>query len=249
MRSPRPLWLVFLSLAACAQGRGGDGDDGFGADAAWLPDAAGRPDASSGRPDAAGTALVINEFVANHIGTDTSEFIELFGSPGTDYSDHVVLAVEGEGTGIGAIDRIFPVGATDAGGRFVTEFMTNLIENDTVTLLLVRGFDGALGVDLDTNDDGVLDSQPWAELVDAVAVRSAAAGVTYAGAAVLAPGHDAVNVTVGGASRMPDGADSDSASDWVRNDFDGAGLPCCAAAAATTGEAMNTPGASNAVAP
>lgn len=43
------------------------------------------------------------------------------------------------------------------------------MENDNNTYLLVRGYDGtAIGNDLDTNDDGVLDLFPWTEVVDVV---------------------------------------------------------------------------------
>lgn len=253
MRQPLACWLVLLPLLGCAQARGGF--EGPGADAAWLPDAPGGDaadpaDGAPGQPDAqpAFTALVINEFVVNHTSTDTSEFIELRGPPSTDYADHVVLAIEGEGAMIGTVDRVVALGATDAGGRFATPYSTNLLENDTSTLLLVQGYTGVGTVDLDTDNDGVFDQQPWTALIDAVAVRASDLGVTYAGDAVLLPTHDAVGLPVGGASRMPDGVDAGGIGDWVRNDYDGQGLPCCAAAVASSGEALNTPGAANAVA-
>jgi hypothetical protein len=45
----------------------------------------------------------------------------------------------------------------------------NLENADTVTYLLVRGFSGRLGMDLDAGNDGALDAAPWLELGDAVA--------------------------------------------------------------------------------
>jgi hypothetical protein len=48
---------------------------------------------------------------------------------------------------------------------------TDWIENsDNITILLVRGWTGTLGEDLDTNDDGVLDVEPWTEIVDSIAL-------------------------------------------------------------------------------
>ena len=57
--------------------------------------------------------------------------------------------------------------------------------------------------------------------------------ITHAGNAVL-------GATFGGGSRIPDGADSDEATDWVRNSDDDT---------PATGEAHNTPGAPNMVEP
>ncbi|UCH84391.1 MAG: hypothetical protein JSW50_01505, partial [Candidatus Latescibacterota bacterium] len=53
---------------------------------------------------------LINEFVADHIGGDSYEFVEVTGEPGVDYSAFTVLEIEGDGTGTGVVDGIFPVG-------------------------------------------------------------------------------------------------------------------------------------------
>jgi hypothetical protein len=46
-----------------------------------------------------------------------------------------------------------------------------ILENsDNLTFLLVSGFTGAANTDLDTNDDGVLDSTPWTSVLDQVSV-------------------------------------------------------------------------------
>ena len=142
------------------------------------------------------------------------------------------------------------VGTTGANGLFATTFGSNLVENGTITVLLVDGFTGAVGVDIDSDDDGQIDNEPWAAVVDAVGVSDG--GVddrTYAGLAVLVADFDAGTQQVGGASRMPDGQDTGAATDWARNDFDGAGLACCIAAIAEPGEALNTPGTANSMAP
>ena len=64
---------------------------------------------------------------------------------------------------------------------------------------------------------------------------------TYA-APVLGPGFDGVGTEPGGASRFPYYTDTDSVTDWKRNDFDGDGLPGFTGTLAA-GEARNTPGA------
>lgn len=168
---------------------------------------------------------VINEFVFNHTGTDTHEYVELFGDPSTSYSTLTILQIEGDGLGAGVIDSVHVVGTTDANGFWTTAFLNNKFENGTVTLLLVQGFSGAVGNDLDTNNDGVLDSIPWTSLVDDVAVSDGGASDRTYSAVVLTPGFDGGIFTPGGASRIPNGTDTDTVSNWVRNDFDGLGLP------------------------
>ncbi|MCW1912597.1 hypothetical protein OJ996_03360 [Luteolibacter sp. GHJ8] len=51
-----------------------------------------------------------------------------------------------------------------------------LASNDGIALLLVRGFTGKLGQDLDATNDDVLDSTPWTEVVDAIAFGNASYG-------------------------------------------------------------------------
>lgn len=187
---------------------------------------------------------LLNEFVLNHVGTDTNEYVEVAGDANTDYTAFTILQIEGDGAGAGVVDSATAVGVTNAAGYWTTGFLTNVFENGTVTLLLVEGFTGAVGADLDTDDDGVLDDTPWARLVDSVAVSDGGAGdLTYA-AVVLTPDYDGGSFTVGGASRIPDRANTGSVDDWMRNDFDGAGIPGFTGTP-DPGEAVNTPGAAN----
>jgi predicted extracellular nuclease len=200
------------------------------------------------RPIRAADDPVINEFVFNHTGTDTHEYVEIFAAPDTDYSDFTILQIEGDGTGAGVIDSVQTVGTTDSQGFWVTGFLNNVFENGTVTLLLVEGFTGGVGDGLDTDNDGVLDSEPWSRIVDDVAVHDGGAeDCTYA-STVLIRGYDGNSNTVGGASRIPNGTDTDSVDDWVRNDFDGEGLPNFTGTP-DPGEALNTPGATNELVP
>lgn len=183
-------------------------------------------------------ALKINEFVFNHSGTDTNEFIEVFGTPDTDYSDHFILQLEGD-TDKGLILSVDTVGVTDSLGFWWTGFVNSLYQNGSQTLLLVKNFTGAQGDDLDLGDDGTLDSEPWDMIVDSVAVSDGGATDIVYSPTVLIPGYDGNTFTVGGASRIPDGYDTDSPMDWVRNvyEIDGS-YP-------DPGDAYNTPGASN----
>ena len=192
---------------------------------------------------------LINEFVANHTGTDTHEFVEIFGAPNTDYSPWTVLEVEGDGAGAGTIDGAWPVGTTNAGGFWTTGFLSNEIENGTMSLLLVEDFFGNVGDDLDTDNNGALNSIPWASGDDCVAVTDGDAGdLTYC-AVVLTPNYDGLSpYHPGGASRIPNGTDTNSVGDWVRNDFDGAGLASFVGTP-DAGEALNTPGAVNQLVP
>ena len=68
---------------------------------------------------------IINEFVNNHTGTDTYEFVEVFGTPNTDLSYLTILEIEGSST-LGVIDGVFNVGTTNAEGFWTTDFMSNV---------------------------------------------------------------------------------------------------------------------------
>jgi hypothetical protein len=188
--------------------------------------------------------IVINEFVFNHTGTDLYEFIEVYGVPNADYSDYTILEIEGDASVAGTIDGVFPVGMTDANGFWTTGFLNNMIENGTVTLLLVNGFMGSMGDDIDTDNDGTPDYTPWTTAVDAIAVNDGGSSDHTYSASVLTRGYDGNPFTYGGASRIPNGYNSNTPSDWLRNDFDGAGLPGFIGTP-SLGEAINTPGAFN----
>lgn len=189
---------------------------------------------------------VINEFSASTAGTDV-EYMEFFGAANTDYSAYTALEIEGDsGTSVGTIDEVINLGTTDANGLYLANLPANALENGSISLLLVKNFTGALNTDLDTDNDGVLDNSPWDAIVDSVAVNDGGAGdVTY-GTPSLGVSYDGLPFAPGGASRVPDGADTDTVADWVRNDFDLAGIPGNDGTP-IVGEAYNTPGALNQV--
>ena len=98
--------------------------------------------------------------------------------------------------------------------------------------------------DLDTDDDGVIDVTPWNSIVDSIAVNDGGAGDLNYGLPVLTANYDGLAFTPGGASRIPDGMDTEAVTDWVRNDFDLAGIVGYVGSI-SLGEAYNTPGAAN----
>ncbi len=191
--------------------------------------------------------LVINEFVNNHTGADTHEFIEVFGPSGTDLSRYWVIGIEGDNTGAGVLDNVFQLTSTDAAGFWTTSFLGDVLENGTLTYLLVMDLVATQGEDLDMDDDGVIDYTAFSMVLDGVAVwDGGTSDITYTDV-VLDKWYDGLGLTVGGASRIPNGSDTDTVGDWVRNDFDGFGLPGFVGTP-IPGEAINTPGAVNALA-
>ncbi|WP_249353840.1 ExeM/NucH family extracellular endonuclease [Microbacterium sp. 2FI] len=193
------------------------------------------------------TATVkINEFLADHDGTDTIEYIEFLATPGAVLTGYAALSIEGDlsGTATGTVDRVVPVPASDETGRSLATLPGNALENGTMSLLLVTGTLPVVGTDIDTNDDGVIDDGLGFTVVDAVAVNDGGPTDLAYGGVVLAPGYDGVASRPGGASRIPDGVDTDTTSDWTRNDYQLAGIPTYPGTL-VDGEAVNTPGAPN----
>lgn len=139
-------------------------------------------------------AISINEIRVDMPGTDNDEFFELAGTPGAslDGLTYIVIGDDsGDGSGdpgkrSGSIEGVIDLtglsipadgyflGATDTftgGSVDLTTGGNNLFENsDNVSHLLVSGFTGAFGDDLDSDNDGTLDSMPWTSLVDGISL-------------------------------------------------------------------------------
>jgi endonuclease I len=202
------------------------------------------------------TAQKITEVVFDHAGADTHEFIEIAANPASvvppgvtdtvlvDLSSYRIVVLDGSvasGGNPGKILNAFQPGMTNASGLWSTGYLTSTLERPVFTVLLVSGFSGTPGDDLDAADDGVLDATPWSAIADGVAFSDGSAGARTYAAPVLGPGFDGVAAAPGGASRFPYYSDTDSAADWKRNDFDGDGLPGFTGTL-VPGEARNTPG-------
>lgn len=131
----------------------------------------------------ASAQVVINEIRIDHPGADVEEYFELAGPPGT-LLDGMWYVVLGDNPGSGAVEYALQLDGNEipASGFFVVatptftlgtaDLVTSItFENsDNVTHMLVTGFTGAVGDDLDTDDDGVLDSTPWTAQLDLIAV-------------------------------------------------------------------------------
>ncbi|MFW5833595.1 MAG: ExeM/NucH family extracellular endonuclease [Pseudomonadota bacterium] len=168
-----------------------------------------------------GVSILINEMVVNTTGTDT-EFVELFATPGASLDGVVLVQIESDlDSSTGRIDRVIDfsdVGNVPDDGFVVAMSATgaaayglagdlsiadNSFENSSATYLLVKDFTGAVGDDLDTDDDGTLDVAPWGEVLDQVAIVDSADDVDY-GAPRLGPDGPFLPA---GIFRDPDGGD------------------------------------------
>ncbi|MGC1207396.1 MAG: ExeM/NucH family extracellular endonuclease [Ornithinimicrobium sp.] len=209
-------------------------EDTFGGLGAHTNDCSTTPSPSSAR---------INEFSASTTGPDV-EYLEVYADGDTDYSGLDLLAVAGDvgSPELGSVTYSTEVGSTDADGFWLQDLAADTLDNGTLSLLLVAGWTGETLLDSDA--DGQIDPAVDVEIVDAVTVSDGDVGDLTYGGTTLEPGFDGVSFSVGGASRIPDGTDTDTAADWVRNDFDLAGIPGNTGSL-VSGEALNTPGASN----
>ncbi len=134
----------------------------------------------------------LSEIRIDQPGADTDEYFEISGSPGFDLS-HLAYVVVGDGAaGSGVIESVtslapltvppdgYLLGAEPSFALGPTpdlETSLNFENGDNVTHMLVADFSGTTGMDLDTNDDGILDSVPWSSVVDCIALlESEAAG-------------------------------------------------------------------------
>ncbi|MEM9134143.1 MAG: hypothetical protein AAGE88_17475 [Actinomycetota bacterium] len=105
--------------------------------------------------------VVGGDYAAEFEGIDVEElFLEtLEGQQG-----RIRSATDLSGMTIGA--NRFLVVTTTSPGR-------SLQMRSPVRVLLVQGFDGAVGDDLDTDNDGALDAEPWSRVVDEVTLEAA----------------------------------------------------------------------------
>jgi hypothetical protein len=130
----------------------------------------------------------IAEIRIDQPSVDGDEYIEITGEAGTSL-DNVWIIVVGDGTTqSGTIELALPMG-----GQAIASDGVNLTarasltlgsadytvrgsdngffeNNDNLTFLLVFGFTGMAGDDLDADDDGTVDSEPWVSIIDSVAI-------------------------------------------------------------------------------
>ncbi|WP_428263944.1 MYXO-CTERM sorting domain-containing protein [Haliangium sp.] len=134
------------------------------------------------------SAQVINEIRADEDFPEPDEYIEIAGPADTNLDDYTILVLgddrEGANSTSGVIEQLIELSGETIGssGYFViakssftlgTADLTvdmDLEDDDNTTYFLVTGFTGALNDDLDTDDDGVLDVEPWTQVVDRIAL-------------------------------------------------------------------------------
>ena len=141
-------------------------------------------------PAALAQNVVLSEIRVDEPGFDLSEYVELAGVAGTSLNGlSVVVVGDGDaGSPNGVVESVIALsGSIGASGRFLVAEATfsfavtpdlyadfEFESSDNTTFFLVSGFTGALGTDLDANDDGTIDSTPWTGLLSSVAfVRNA----------------------------------------------------------------------------
>jgi hypothetical protein len=135
-----------------------------------------------GASGVAAQTVALSEIRIDQPSTDNDEYFELSGSAGTSLTGMTYLVI-GDGTGgSGVIEAVVDLTSQSipGSGFFVAAESTftlgtadltttlNFENSDNVTHLLVDGFVGSNGDDLDTDDDGTLDSTPWSSIVDCV---------------------------------------------------------------------------------
>ncbi len=158
-------------------------------------------------------ALVLNEIAVSTTGTDW-EFAELKGTPGMALDGVALIQIDGDGdirsvtdfsgATLGDNGYVLAASATAEQTFGVTgdiSIADNTFTNVSSSYLLVAGWDGTATGDLDTDDDGVLDSTPWASVIDSVAVIGGDAPLVYADSSVGPDG----SFLAAGAVRVPDG--------------------------------------------
>lgn len=150
-------------------------------------------------------SIVINEMVISTTGNDW-EFFELFGTAGASLADVWLIGIEGDtGTSAGTIDRVIdlsalgsigasglvlgisPTGQATYGLAGDLAIPDNSFENGTATYLLVTGFTGSTGTDLDADNNGVLDTTPWTGVLDSLTITDGGAGDLAYSPTVLGP--------------------------------------------------------------
>ncbi len=127
------------------------------------------------------------------------EYIEITGTPNASFSGATLLYIDGDGANAGIIKTVYNIPSTtfgsngllllrdaatvlspapSAGTTVVVQDFSPDLQNGTGNFILVTGFSGAVSNDLDTDNDGVLNTTPWTSVLSAVSVRDVAADAT-----------------------------------------------------------------------
>jgi len=186
------------------------------------------------QPPPAASRVRINEIFVNPGGADDNrEFIEILGIPGAILDGFTFLEIEGDATtGPGRIDAARSLAGLTVGANGLLILGENYstappypipadagvadlnrpggaMENGSITFLLVTGFTGTAGMDLDLDDDGTMESVPWDSILDGVAWSDGDGGDR-----LYCPFRLGDNGTPDAASRCGENVDPLSAAAW-----------------------------------
>jgi len=126
--------------------------------------------------------VVINEIRIDMPGSDDDEYFELSGDSGESLDGLTYIVIGDSGAESGIVEAVIELTglAISGSGYFVAAEGTftlavanltttlNFENSDNVSHILVQGFSGSNGDDLDIDDDGVLDVTPWVAIIDCV---------------------------------------------------------------------------------
>jgi hypothetical protein len=178
-----------------------------------------------------GDPVLLNEMLVHHTGDDTTEFVELFGTPGMSLAGLSLVVVEGDNSAAGTIDLRLDFGADDrlgGNGFFLvgnpvglaahygvvpdlavnTTQANGFMENgsQTVALVATAGL-GAVEALVSGGED----------VRDALAFHDGGLTETFFWGAPVADLDD--GFLPAGAHRVGDGLDTDASADWALADF------------------------------
>jgi hypothetical protein len=187
-------------------------------------------------------SAVMNEVYVNPTASPDAnrEFIEIRTTSNNESLSNLwFLQIEGDGTAAGTVDTALDLGSlstgsngllllgsgyalsnpwastTAVGTAIANGPAADSLENGTVTFLLVSGFTGSAGNDLDTNNDGMMDSTPWTAIVDGVGWSDGGGTDRVYSSVVLTQ----VSGTPDAATRFPSDLTPNSSSTWYNGDI------------------------------
>ncbi len=153
---------------------------------------------------------ILTEIRIDQSGSDNDEFFEIYGDAGASLNGWSLITVgDASADSFGYIENVVNLNGLSFGsnGVFVGTESTftqsidplassgvfgatglNFENSDNVTFMLVYEFSGAIGSDIDTNNDRIMDASYWSSLGDSVSlVVLPGAGDGYYGAASVGP--------------------------------------------------------------
>jgi len=136
---------------------------------------------------AAAAAPSLNEIRIDQVADDVDEYFELAGSPGESLAGYWYVVIGDGLQGSGVVEAVIDLSGYTIGADgllsigedasipcgeidVVADGALNFENSDNVTHMLIAGFTGALADDLDLDDDGVLDVEPWLDVLECLAL-------------------------------------------------------------------------------